>query len=566
MRKNLKAFLVFLPAFFLSNHIHAVETKKPNILVIVADDLGYSDIEPFGGEISTPNLRKMAKEGSTLTDFYAGPTCSVTRSMLLTGNDNHQAGLGTMAELMQPEHKGKLGYEGHLNQKVMTLAEILKGSGYFSLITGKWHLGKTVNSQPSARGFDRSYTLIPGGGSHVDMSPMFPSNYKALYLENGKETAPPENFYSSDFFTDKFLSYLKNDRQVNQPFFGYLAYTAPHWPLQAPDQYLKKYENYYKEGYEKTRQARLERMIKLGIMPKGTQINNPLVGALPAWNELTESQKQNQVKTMQIYAAMVDNLDHNIGRVISYLKEINELDNTFILFISDNGAEGGSPKALGISAFKDGIQDWVDNNFDNSINNMGRKGSYVTLGPQWAQVSSTPLPYFKGLLNSGGIKVPAIARYPKLIQAGKIQHETLHVTDFVPTVLEMTGAIRPGTFNNEKLIPLEGKSFVSIFKNKKMPSRTLAWEFNNRKAVHKGDWVAEFQVKPFGTGEWQLYNKKKDPTLITDLAKTRSLKVAELKADWENYAKRVGVVQAPIRFTYGEIACLFEQCMTAERK
>lgn len=566
MKNHLKACLVFLPAIFFAQTTYTQEVKKPNILVIVADDLGYSDIEPFGGEISTPNLKRMAKEGNTLADFYAGPTCSVTRSMLLTGNDNHQAGLGTMAELMQPEHQGKVGYEGRLNQKVMTLAEILKDAGYFSLITGKWHLGKTPDSIPSARGFDRSYTLIPGGGSHVDLSPMFPSNYKALYLENGKETSPPENFYSSDFFTDKFLSYLKNDRKENQPFFGYLAYTAPHWPLQAPDQYLKKYEHYYKAGYEQTRQARLQRLIKLGIMPKGTKINNPLVGALPAWDELTASQKQDQIKTMQIYAAMVDNLDHNIGRVLSYLEETNELDNTFILFISDNGAEGGSPKALGISAFKDGIQDWVDHNFDNRIENMGRKGSYVTLGPQWAQVASTPLPYFKGLLNSGGIKVPAIARYPKLMQAGKIQHETLHVTDFVPTVLEITGAVRPTYFNDTKLIPLEGKSFVPVFKHQKMPPRTLAWEFNNRKAVYKGNWVAEFQVKPFGTGEWQLYNKQQDPTLRNDLAQSHPLKVAELKTDWEAYAKRVGVVQAPIRFTYGEIACLFEQCLTAESK
>lgn len=566
MKNKLKACLVFLPAIFFAQTIHTKEVKKPNILVIVADDLGYSDIEPFGGEISTPNLKKMAKEGATLADFYAGPTCSVTRSMLMTGNDNHQAGLGTMAELMQPEHQGKTGYEGHLNQQVMTLAEILKGSGYFSLITGKWHLGKTATSQPSARGFDRSYTLIPGGGSHVDMSPMFPSNYKALYLENGKETAPPENFYSSDFFTDKFLSYLKNDRKQNQPFFGYLAFTAPHWPLQAPEPYLKKYENRYKQGYEKIRQARLKRLVQLGVMPKGTQINNPLMGALPAWDELTENQKQNQIKTMQVYAAMVDNLDHNVGRVLSYLKETHELDNTFILFMSDNGSEGGSPKALGISAFKDGIQDWVDTNFDNRIENMGKKGSYVTLGPQWAQVSSTPLPYFKGLLNSGGIKVPAIARYPKLIQAGKIQHETLHVTDFVPTMLELTGAERPDYFQGKKLIPLEGRSFAPVFRNKALPERVLAWEFNNRKAVYKGDWVAEFQIKPFGTGEWQLYNRKKDPTLRYDLAKSNLLKVSELKADWEDYAQRVGVVQAPIRFTYGEIACLFEQCLTAEQK
>jgi len=527
----------------------------------VADDLGFSDIQPFGGEISTPNLKKLAKEGAVLSNFHAGPTCSVTRSMLLTGNDSHQAGLGSMAEFLQPEQKGKPGYEGRLNNRVITLAEILKPQGYASFVTGKWHLGATEESNAKARGFDRSFTLMPGGAAHMDASQMFPGNYKARYLEDGKDVTLPKDFYSSDFFTSKMLAYLENDRKKDQPFFGYLAFTAPHWPLQAPDQYLKKYDGYYKEGYEKVRQARLERMIKLGIMPKGTKVNNPLMDVFPAWDKLTEAQKKDQTKTMQIYAAMIDNMDHNIGRVVNYLKQTGELDNTLILFMSDNGAESATPESLGTTEDKNGIREWVDATFDNSPQNMGKKGSYVTLGPQWAQVASTPLPYFKSILSNGGIHVPAIIRYPTQIKAGQINSETIHVIDFVPTILELTGATRPDTRNGQPLLKMEGRSFLPLFKGKALPERTLGWEFNTRRALYKGDWAVQFQVPPYGTGEWELYNRKLDPSYRINLASKNPSKTQELAQDWAEYAQRVGVVEAPVRYKYGQMNCFYDQCI-----
>jgi arylsulfatase A-like enzyme len=559
--QKLALVALFLPTLLCNLSTHAALAKQPNVLVIVADDLGFSDIQPFGGEISTPNLKKLAKEGAVLSNFHAGPTCSVTRSMLLTGNDSHQAGLGSMAEFLQPEQKGKPGYEGRLNNRVITLAEILKPQGYASFVTGKWHLGATDDSHAKARGFDRSFTLMPGGAAHMDASQMFPGNYKARYFEDGKETSLPKDFYSSDFFTTKMISYLANDRKKDQPFFGYLAFTAPHWPLQAPDQYLKKYEGRYKEGYEKIRQARLERMIQLGIMPKGTKINNPLMDVFPAWDKLTEAQKQDQTKTMQIYAAMIDNMDHNIGRVVNYLKRTGELDNTLILFMSDNGSESATPESLGTTEDKNGIREWVDATFDNSPTNMGKKGSYVTLGPQWAQVSSTPLPYFKSILSNGGIHVPAIIHYPTEIKAGQINSETIHVMDFVPTVLELTGATRPDTRNGQPLLKMEGRSFLPLFKGEALPERTLGWEFNTRRALYKGDWAVQFQVPPYGTGEWELYNRKLDPSYRINLASKNPSKTQELAQDWAEYAQRVGVVEAPVRYKYGQMNCFYDQCI-----
>lgn len=562
--KRLALIALFLPTFLSTNFVHAATTKKPNILVIVADDLGFSDIQPFGGEISTPNLQKLAKEGAVLTNFHAGPTCSVTRSMLLTGNDSHQAGLGSMAEFLQPEQKGKPGYEGHLNNKVITLAEILKPQGYLSVVTGKWHLGATADSHAKARGFDRSFTLMPGGAAHMDASQMFPGNYKARYFEDGQETTLPKDFYSSDFFTDKMISYLDHDRKKDQPFFAYLAFTAPHWPLQAPDQYLKKYEGKYQQGYEEIRQTRLARMTQLGIIPKGTQVNNPLLDVFPAWDKLTPAQQQDQAKTMQIYAAMVDNMDHNIGRVIDYLKRNGELDNTLILFMSDNGSESATPESLGTTEDKNGIREWVDATFNNSPENMGKKGSYVTLGPQWAQVSSTPLPYFKSILSNGGIHVPAIIRYPNQVKSGQIQSETIHVMDFVPTILELTGATRPDQFNGQALLKMEGRSFLPIFKGKTMPERALGWEFNTRRALYKGDWAVQLQAPPYGTGEWELYNRKLDPSYRTNLATQYPAKTQELAQDWAEYAQRVGVVDAPVRYKYGQMNCFYDQCIQPE--
>ena len=559
MMKKIMIRMLMVPLLGIASLVHA--QPRPNVLVIVADDLGFSDISPFGGEISTPHLKQMADQGAILNHFYTGPTCSVTRSMLLTGNDNHQAGFGTMAEFLQPEQKGKPGYEGRLNQQVMTLAEILKEEGYVSFVTGKWHLGATAESHPKARGFDRSFTLMPGGAAHMDASQMFPGNYKARYFEDGQETQLPKAFFSSDFFTSKLIDYIEQDRQPNQPFFAYLAFTAPHWPLQAPDEYIKKYESFYQNGYEEIRQARLKRLIELGIVPRGTKINNPLEKEFLNWNELSAQQKQEQIKTMQVYAAMVDNMDHNIGRVINYLKQKNELDHTLILFISDNGAESSTPASLGTGDDKNGIQEWVETTFDNRLDNMGKKGSYVTLGPQWAQVSSTPFPYFKSMLSNGGIHVPAIIRYPKIIKAGKIETETLHVMDVVPTVMELTGAKRPQTYRGNQLLPLEGRSFLPIFKGKTLATRALGWEFNTRKALYKNNWALQKQSTPYGTGAWELYHLKSDPSLKNNLSQHYPNKVKELSVDWDNYAQRVGVVQAPVRYTYGQMNCFYGQCL-----
>ena len=261
---------------------------------------------------------------------------------------------------------------------------------------------------------------------------------------------------------------------------------------------------------------------------------------------------------------MIDNMDHNIGRMIDYLKSTGELDNTLILFMSDNGAESSTPESLGTTEDKNGIREWVDTTFNNTFENMGKKGSYVTLGPQWAQVASTPLPYFKSMLSNGGIHVPAIMRYPSQIKAGQIQTETIHVMDFVPTVLELTQAKRPTRFNGQALLNMEGRSFLPVFKGKALPERALGWEFNTRRALYKGDWAVQRQAAPYGTGEWELYNRKLDPSYLHNLAAQHPDKIQELSQEWQKYAQRVGVVEAPVRYKYGQMNCFYDQCIQPE--
>ncbi|MEH6368459.1 MAG: sulfatase-like hydrolase/transferase, partial [Pseudomonas marincola] len=361
----------------------AATSSQPNILLILADDLGYSDLGAFGGEINTPQLDTLAKANLQLTSMYAAPTCSPTRSMLMSGTDHHLAGLGTMAEALMPFQKGHPGYEGYLNQQVHSMPQLLQNGGYDTMMVGKWHLGLTPEQGPAARGFQQSFSMLEGGASHFKPRADEPSKIEQVhYVENGKAVEVPDDFYSTDFYTDKLISYMKNTRKDGKPFFAYAAYTAPHWPLQAPDAYLDKYKGRYDKGYDSVRTARIEQMKKLGLLPADFTAARPIPANphLPGWEQLTPEQQQAEARKMEIYAAMVDNLDHNIGRLLDYLRESGQYDNTLIVFMSDNGAAG------------ENHSQWYPNgkHTDNSLANLGRINSEVDYGVRWAEVSAAP--------------------------------------------------------------------------------------------------------------------------------------------------------------------------------
>ena len=524
----------------------AAPAKRPNILLIVADDLGYTDLGAYGAEISTPNLDKLASGGVKMTGFYASPFCSPTRAMLMSGSDNHLAGFGDMSELMLPEQRGKPGYEGYLNARVVPMAQVLKDAGYRTAMAGKWHLGVKEEFSPATSGFEQSYAMVMGGASHwgdqsgiVAMDPAKPP--KAIYRENGKAIdIPRDGFYSSQAFTDKLLDYLKSGEKSGKPFFGYLAFTAPHWPLHAPDADIAKYEGRYKEGYDKLRKERLERMKRLGIVPADTPVYEGHAH-WPKWESLTPAQQEAEARRMTVYSAMVDHMDRQIGRVLDYLKAKGELDNTFIFFMSDNGADGNSVYDVGRT------REWIEKDMDNSTANTGKPGSFIEYGPGWAPVGSTPFKLYKSFMYEGGIAVPAIAWGPG-IKGGALKREFAHVTDVAPTIFELAGARHPGTeYQGKPVLPLRGKSMVSWLQGKASTVRSdqdaVGWELGGRKALRKGDWKIVYANKPWGKDGWELYNIAKDRTESRDLADENPQKLGEMIVAWKQYVAETGTLE-----------------------
>lgn len=535
----------------------ADNADKPNFLLIMADDLGYSDIGAYGGEIETPSLDALADEGIRMTNFHTAPTCSPTRAMLLSGADSHQAGIGNMAELLTAEQKGKPGYEGYLNDLVATLPEVLRDNGYSTSMAGKWHLGRTEELSPAARGFDHSWVLVQGGASHFDDGrAIIGVDPKAIYLEDGKQVEVPEGFFSSDFYADKVIDYI--DAAGDKPFFSFLAFTAPHWPLQAPDAYINKYEGRYDEGYEAIRQQRVDKMKEMGLIGHELAANVPF-DELPSWDELTDEQRKIEARKMEVYAAMVDNMDHNIGRVMNHLEKTGELDNTVVLFISDNGADGNSPEVLPRN------EEWIASEYDNSYDNIGRPDSYIWYGAQWGQVSAAPYPMWKAYTSQGGLLVPAILSLPGE-SGGEINHEFFHVMDVMPTFLELAGIEEPTSpYNGREIFDIQGVSMLPGLDGQAEKDRIVGWELLGRAAVRKGDWKIRLLEEPYGPGEWQLFNLAEDPTETTDLAAEKPEKLKEMLVEWDEYIRRNGVIPADPadmrKVGYSFTTCLYGKCV-----
>jgi arylsulfatase A-like enzyme len=525
------------------------KNKKPNFLLIVADDLGYSDLGSYGGEIKTPVLDDLAQQGMRYTDFYVSPTCSVTRSMLLSGTDNHVAGLGNMSAFNSPNQMGQPGYEGALNKRVASIAELLKDNGYHTYMAGKWHLGLKPDQIPHARGFERDFSTLVGGGSHFDDGWNIEwQNPKMPYTEDGRPVKKlPKDFYSTKAYTDKTLQFIEEGRKDNKPFFAYLTYTAPHGPLHLPDDWLRRYKNRYDEGWDGIREQRLARMQELGIVDKDVNDADRLF-FLPRSTALVPAARVMQGRKMEIYAGMVEYMDDQIGRVFDYLKEIGEYDNTVVIFISDNGAEGNDLRAM--VAGRRGTMGYLHamNNFaEDGHNALGRKGTYAEYGAAWAQVSMTPFRIYKGWLAEGGIRSPLIVSGPGVQGAGEINKEAvLHVMDIVPTVLDLAGIEHPSTYKGREIASVQGKSWVGMLEGTTQSPRTsddwLGWELFGNRAIRQGDWKISWLYEPFGTEDWQLFNLAEDPGEQYDLSDKFPEKKKALVALWDEYAKANGVI------------------------
>jgi arylsulfatase len=521
---------------------------RPNVLVVVADDLGYTDLGVLGSEIRTPHLDALARSGLLLTNFLVAPACSPTRAMLLSGVDTHPAGLGTMAGDMDENQKGRPGYEGFLSDRVVSLATLLRGAGYHTYMAGKWHLGMEEHQGPDRWGFERSFALLPGGASHfADAAGLFESRPRAPYREDGREVGLPADFYSTASYTDKLIEHIRGGLADGRPFFAYAAYTSPHWPLQVPDAELDRYHGAYDDGYDAQRARRFESARRLGIVPPGAA-EPPRTRFARAWNELLPDEKLRQARAMELYAAMVENLDHHVGRLLQALKDCGRYEDTLILFFPDNGAEGNQIGRMKTNA------DWIPKRFDNSLANLGRVNSYAWLGPAWAQ-AVTPFRLWKSFPTEGGVRVPAIVRWGARGRRG-VESAVVTVKDVAPTLLELAGTRHPGSrFEGRAVATLEGRSMLPFLAGESTTvhgdSFTMGWELFGRRAVRRGSFKIVWLFEPYGPARWQLFDLATDPLESRDLASARPDTLSELVRAWDEYAVRNGVI-LPTRDTgYG---------------
>ncbi|WP_437274611.1 arylsulfatase [Sorangium sp. So ce375] len=520
--------------------------ELPNIVTIVADDLGFSDLGAFGGEISTPNLDTLAAEGRILTGHRSGSLCAPTRAMLVSGTDSHSVGLGRMGGGTGPQ-AGQPGYEGYLTDNALSVAELLRDAGYHTYIAGKWHLGDAEDQSPPARGFERSYVLLPGVAAFFNEFADPPTTAQTqLYREDGVYTQPPRDFYATEFYTDKLIQYIESNRADGKPFFAFATYTTPHWPLQAPPAYIDRYRGRYDAGYDAIREQRLARLKSRGIIPQSLTPNPRLPSGdsdPKTWGALTPEERIYEARRMEIYAAMVENLDANIGRLIQYLKRVGEYENTFIFFQSDNGAEGGNRE--GFAATDPSRSGPVVN----TLENLGRPGSYIGVGPRWAEVSATPFRLWKSYTTEGGIAVPAIARLPGQHQAKPQFDGTTHVIDFLPTVLELAGVPNPGnTYKGREVEPISGRSILPALEDRvtrvRAPGEALIWEHGNHRYVIRDNWKLLWLSAPYGPTPraWSLYDLATDRGEINDVSAAHPDVAAELAAAWTKYATDRGVI------------------------
>ena len=537
----LRSFIVFLMALCLivATNQHAHADKKANLVLIVLDDAGYSDLGVFGSEIDTPHIDSLARNGVQFSQFHVTPNCSSTRASLLTGMDHHRTGLGTHGPAAENQ-QGKPGYEGYLNKRVVTLPEALRTAGYRTMMAGKWHLGsRDSGTWPSARGFDDCFALLNGGASHwEDNAPLFPSK-PSVYVENGTTIKRlPKGFYSTDYYTGRIIHYIERRKNPDQPFFAFLSFTAPHNPLHAPAESIKKYEDKYLDGWDAQQRRRLKSLKSRGLIGKSVK-PQPRPDWIPSWDSLSDSAKKLAARDMAIYAGMIDRIDHNVGRLVARLKTLEEYDNTLILVMSDNG-----PSKTTIADYLkiDGAGADFVNGFKNDFDNRGLSGSSVDLGAGWAYGLAAPFRLMKGYQSQGGVLSPLIAKLPSRWKKPTGLNTTpVHVMDIMPTLLEIAGGVKI----DRKAIPMQGKSLLALMRSgdrATFDERGFGGELFGIRSYRQGNWKILKLPPPYGTGKWQLYDLLVDPGETTDLADRQPNRLNKLAAQWRTYASVNGVV------------------------
>ena len=509
----------------------SAETRPLNILLLVADDLGYADLGCYGGDIETPNIDALAARGVRFSRFHTAVMCAPTRAMLLSGTDHHLAGMG-----FQGFQSGDFGYEGRLTDRIIPIPELLSRAGYHTYMAGKWHLGSDSLSNPRHKGFERSFVNLGGAGSHYTDTGFHPSLPVTRYTEDGKPADWTEGSYTTDFYTEKLLEYMKGNQGDERPFFAFAAFTSPHWPLQVDAAYWHPYRGRYDDGYEALKARRLASLKQAGMIPAeaGLPESHPRV---KPWASLPPEQQREEARKMELYAGMVANLDYNVGRLIAYLKESGQYEHTLIVFMSDNGA------AAEDFYYQEPFATFIQPNYDNSYENMGKPNSFVSYGPQWAEAGSAPFRYFKGLTTEGGIVAPMVIAGPGVTGAGSISEALVTVMDLAPTFYAFADVTYPESLDGKDKVPLRGTSLLPLLSGSAPqvhgPEYVYGLEHGQRGMVRKGSWKLTHYQQPFDEANFGLYNLDNDLAEQLDLRDSLPDTYADMLSEWHAFAEEI---------------------------
>ena len=498
---------------------NAGTTERPNILLIIADDLGYSDLGCFGGEIETPNIDALASSGLLFTQFHSGSMCAPARAMLFSGQDHHLAGWGRQSTSAGSFYEGKWGYENEFSDRVLSFPRLLQEAGYFTCIAGKWHIGKTARSNADRQGFDQSWVMLDGAASHWSSVGLGLGGYEkevAEYTENGTAVDWPRDTFSTTFYTDKIIEFIRDKRaEPNQPFFAVAAYTSPHWPLTPPPAYRDKYRGKYDEGYDALRAQRFRNLQSRNIIPQDWELPPGLPQIRP-WEQLTEEEKKREARKMELYAGMLDHLDDDIGRLLTTLKTMQLAENTITIFLSDNGADYldfyNHPK----------LGKFLRSVYDNSYENMGMPGSFVSYGAPWAQTAMAPYSWFKGHVAEGGTLAPLIINGPGISARSAPVTNYCNIRDLAPTILKLARVPYQTEYQGQVYPPLSGTSLSALWQSDATklhdPRQIICTDFQGEAFARMDHWKLMNQEDPLDPKAFKLFDLAQDPGEKTDLS------------------------------------------------
>jgi arylsulfatase len=510
-----------------------VVDKRPNILLIVADDLGYADLGVHGSDIRTPNIDAIAAEGTLFTQFHTAPLCAPTRAMLLSGNNNHVAGMARQSKRNLVGHS-VTGYEGSLSDRIAPLPLLLRNAGYHTYTVGKWHLGITSGKSPHAAGFSRSFSLLDGAGTHFDDVGFFDGG--STYWADDDFTGYPNGSYSTEVYTDRLIAFIESNKDDGNPFFAFAAYTSPHWPLQVPDDYLDLYAGQFDDGYDALREQNFSALKAAGIIPPESNLP-PRNEKITPWENLSADEQRRESRKMELYASMVHNLDDHIGRLVGYLKEAGLYENTLIVFMSDNGAAGED-------FYHEGpFTEYIQEHFDNAFETMGTSVSFVSYDDPWAEAGSAPFMRRKSYTREGGIVAPMMIAGPGVANIGAIDSTYVTVMDLAPTFLEYAGAQYP---DDESVRPMLGESMSGLLAGEVETVHdedyVTTLYHGGRAYLRQGKWKISNLEPPFDEADFELFDLSADPGETDNLAESHPEKYEQLLELWRDERRKLGII------------------------